>query len=58
MCLLRAQHFQLATDHKLLLPLFNNATVKLPPEIEQIVMKMQNLDLTAGHIPGKSNMTD
>ena len=58
MYLLRAQHFQLATDHKPLLPLFNNPTAKLPPRIERIVMKMQNLDFTAIHIPGKSNMTD
>ena len=58
MYLLGAQHFQLATDHKPLLPLFNNPTAKLPPRIERIVMKMQNLDFTAVHITGKSNMTD
>lgn len=28
------------------------------PRIERIMMKMQNLDFTAIHIPGKSNMTD
>ncbi|KAL9987542.1 hypothetical protein ACROYT_G001867 [Oculina patagonica] len=58
MYLLGAQHFQLATDHKPLLPLLNNPNAKLPPRIERIVMKMQNLDFTAIHIPGKSNMTD
>ncbi|XP_068684306.1 uncharacterized protein [Montipora foliosa] len=58
MYLMGAPHFQLATDHKPLLPLFNNPNAKLPPRIERIVMKMQNLDFTAIHIPGKSNMTD
>ena len=56
--LLGAPHFQLATDHKPLLPLLNNPKAKLPPRIERIVMKMQNLDYTAIHIAGKSNMTD
>ena len=58
MYLMGAQHFQLATDHKPLLPLFNNPNAKLPPRIERMVMKMQNLYFTAIHIPGKSNMTD
>ena len=53
-----AQYFQLATDHKPLLPLFNNPNVKLPPRTERMVMNMQNLDFNAIHIPGKSNMTD
>ena len=58
MYILGAPHFQLATDHKPLLPLLNKSTAKLPPRIERIVMKMQNLDFTAIHITGKSNMTD
>ena len=58
MYLLGAPHFQLATDHKPLLPFLNMPTAKLPPRIERIVMKMQNLDFTAIHIAGKSNMTD
>ena len=58
MLLLGAQHFQPATDHKPLLPLFNNPTAKLPPRMELILMKMQNLDFTVVHIPGKCNMTD
>ena len=58
MYLLGAPHFQLATDHKPLLPLMNNPKSKLPPRLERIIMKMQNLDYTAIHIPGKSNMTD
>ena len=52
------KHFQLATDHKPLLTLFNNPQAKLPPRVERMVMKMQNLDFTMVHIPGKTNVTD
>ena len=58
MYLLGAPKFQLATDHKPLLPLFNNPTAKLPPRIERIALKMQNLDFEMIDIPGKTNMTD
>ena len=58
MYLLGADHFELATDHKPLLPIFNNPRAKLPPRIERMVMKMQNLDFTAVYIPGKTNATD
>ena len=58
MYLLGAKHFELATDHKPLLPIFNNPKAKLPPRIERMVMKMQNLDFTAIYIPGKTNVTD
>ena len=58
MYLLGAPHFQLATDHKPLLPLLNKPIAKLPPRMERIVMKMQNLDFTTIHIAGKLNMTD
>ena len=57
MYLLGVPKFQLATDHKPLLPLFNNPTAKLPPRIERLTLKMQNLDFEMIHIPGKSNMT-
>ena len=57
MYLLGADHFELATDHKPLLPIFNNPRAKLPPTIERMVMKMQNLDFTAVYIPGKTNAT-
>ena len=43
---------------KLLLPIFNNPRAKLPPRLERMVMKMQNLNFTAIYIPGKTNMTD
>ena len=41
MYLLGAPKFQLATDHKPLLPLFNNPTANLPPSIERLALKMQ-----------------
>ena len=43
MYLLGAPKFQLATDHKPLLPLFNNPTATLPLHIERLALKMQNL---------------
>ena len=55
MYLLGAPKFKLATDHK---PLLNNPTAKLPPRIERLALKMQNLDFEVIHIPGKTNMTD
>ena len=58
MYLLGGKHFQLATGHKPLLPLFNNPQAKLPPRIQRLIMKMQNLDLHMTHIPGKENVTD
>ena len=53
MYLLGATKFQLATDHKPLLPLFNNPTAKLPRRSERLAPKMQNLDFEMIHIPGK-----
>ena len=50
--------FQLATDHKPLLPLFNNPTAKLPPHIERLALKMQNLNFEMIHIRCKTNITD
>jgi hypothetical protein len=58
MYLLGGKHFQLATDHKPLLLLFNNPQAKLPPIIKRLIMKMQNLNFTMiRHIPGKENVT-
>jgi len=36
----------------------NNPTAKLPPRIERLAFKMQNLDFEMIHIPGKTNKTD
>ena len=44
MYLLGAPRFQLTTDHKHFLPLFNNPTAKLAPRIERLGMNMQNRD--------------
>ena len=45
MYLLEGKHFQLATDHKPLLPLFNNSQAKLPPRIERLIMKCRTWTL-------------
>ena len=58
MYLLGVPKFKLATDHKPLIPLLNNATAKLPPRIESLALKMPNLDFKMIHISGKTNMTD
>ena len=58
MYLIGGKQFQIATDHKPLLPLFNNPQAKLPPRIERIILNMQNLDFSMIHIPGKENVTD
>ena len=54
---LGGKHFKIATYHKPLLPLFNNPRAKLVSRIEKLIMKMQNLDFTMIHIPGKENVT-
>ena len=58
MYLIGGKQFQIAADHKPLLPLFNNPQAKLPPRIERIILQMQNLDFSMIHIPGKENVTD
>ena len=39
MYLLGGNYFTIATDHKPLLPLFNNPQEKLPPRIDWLIMK-------------------
>lgn len=56
MYLVDGKHYQLATNYKPLLSLFNNPQAKLPPRVERVVMKMKNLDFTMVHIPGKTNV--
>ena len=58
MYLLGPQEFQIATDHKPFIPIFNNPSAKLPPRLERLRMKTQHLDFVMIHITGKSNMTD
>ena len=54
MYLLGAQKFKLATDHKPLLPLLNNPKANIPPRIERIIIKMQNLDFEANTYPERA----
>ena len=58
MYLLGSQEFQIATNHKPLIPIFNNPSAKLPPRLERLRMKTQHLDFVMIHITAKSNMTD
>ena len=58
MYLLGSQEFLIATDHKPLIPIFNNPSEKLSPRLERLRMKTQHLDFVMIHITGKSNMTD
>lgn len=51
--LLGAPHFQIMTAHKPLIPLFNKATMKLPPRIERWVMSMQDADYELVYEPGR-----
>ena len=55
MYLLGAPRFKIITAHKLLLPMFNKATAKLPPRIEKWVMDMQDVDFELVYEPGKDD---
>lgn len=58
MYLVGSPKFIIETDHKPLLPLFNNPTAKLPPRIERFVMKMQGLNYEMKYVKGKENILD
>ncbi|CAB3995435.1 Retrovirus-related Pol poly from transposon 297 [Paramuricea clavata] len=45
--------FELITAYKPLIPLFNKATIKLPPKTEKWVMGMQDVDFELIHQQGK-----
>ena len=55
MYLLGTSKFQIITAHKPLLPLFNKASIKLPPCIEKWVMGMQDVDFEPTYEPGKDD---
>ena len=55
MYLLGAPKFQIITAHKSVLPLFNKASIKLPPRIEKWVMGMQDVDFEPNYEPGKDD---
>ena len=50
--------FQVATDHKPLLPMFNNSSSKPPLRIERWLMRLQEYEYTLVYQPGKSNPAD
>ncbi|KAL9982490.1 hypothetical protein ACROYT_G004539 [Oculina patagonica] len=53
--LLGAPKLKIITAHKPLLPLFNKATMRLPPRIEKWVMGMQDVDFEQIYEPGKDD---
>ena len=53
-----APTFQIFTDAKSLVPLFNKASRKAPPRIERQILGMQHLDFTLVYSPGKNNPAD
>ncbi|KAL9982486.1 hypothetical protein ACROYT_G004534 [Oculina patagonica] len=53
--LLGAPKLKIITAHKPLLPLFNKATMRLPPRIEKWVMRMQDVDFEQIYEPGKDD---
>ena len=53
MYLLGAPRFKIITARKTLIPMFNKASVKIPPRIEKWVMEMQDVDYELIYEPGK-----
>lgn len=52
--LVGAPRFKIITARKPLIPLFNKASIKLPPTIEKWVMGMQDVDFELIYQPGKN----
>ena len=50
--------FEVATDHKPLLPIFNKPTAKPPLRIERWLMRLQEYDFKLTYQPGKTNPAD
>ena len=50
--------FEVATDHKPLLPIFNKPTAKPPLRIERWLMRLQEYDFMLTYQPGKTNPAD
>ena len=50
--------FQIFTDAKSLVPLFNKVSRKAPPRIERQILGIQHLDFTLVYSPGKNNPAD
>jgi len=50
--------FRVVTDHKPLLPLFNNTSSKPPARIEKWIIELQGYDFELEYQPGKENPAD
>ena len=51
-------HFEVITDHKPLVHLFNNAQSRMPLRIERWSLRLQEFDFTISHIKGTVNPAD
>ena len=49
---------EVITDHRPLVPIFNNPQSKLPPCIERWLMKLQDYNITVKYAPGSTNPAD
>ena len=56
--LVGAPTFQIFTDAKSLVSLFNKASRKAPPRIERRILGIQHSDFTLVYSPGKNNPAD
>ncbi len=56
--LIGSPRFQVITDHKPLIPLFNNANSRPPLRIERWLMYLQQFDFELVYMPGKQNGAD
>ena len=52
------EHFEILTDHKPLVHLFNNAQLQIPFRIERWNLPLQEFDFTISHIKGTVNPAD
>ena len=55
---LLGKHFEIITDHKPLVHLFNNAQSQMPLWIERWSLRLQEFDFTISHIKGTVNPAD
>ena len=51
-------HYEISTDHKPLVPLYNSYKNEMPPRVMKHKMNMQGYSYTVIHEPGESNPSD